>query len=52
MSDDLQRIIGAMEAKLEAALKRIARLENEFILIGTGAVGLVVAGVLKSAGVW
>lgn len=51
MSDDIQRLLGAMEARVEALLKRVGRLEGAFIIIGTAAVGLVVAALLRTAGI-
>lgn len=58
MSEELQRLLGAMEAKIEALIedikdlkeRRIGRLERAFITIGAGAIGLVAVVVLKQAG--
>jgi len=57
MSDDLQRIIGQMDANLkhlanniEEAKKRLSRVENGFIGAGLSAVGVIVAIILRSVG--
>ncbi|MEL7281335.1 MAG: hypothetical protein AAGK79_13325 [Pseudomonadota bacterium] len=51
MPEEVQRIIGALEARVDVLLKRVGRLEAAFIFIGTAAVGLIVAALLKDAGI-
>lgn len=52
MSDDLQRIIGEILARLSAVERLSARNEKWFIAIGMSAVGLVAAAVVKQLGLF
>lgn len=50
MSDEIQRLLGTLQANMEHMSRRLGRVESAFILIGASAVGLVVVAVLRSTG--
>lgn len=49
-SDDLDRIVGQLMAKVDALNARTSRIEKVFITVGGAAIALVVRYVLKDMG--
>lgn len=52
MNDELQRLIGQMQAQIEALTRRVGRQENAWITIGAAAVALIVGVLVRQAGVF
>lgn len=52
MSEDLQRLLGSMSAKIEALTKRVDRMEGAFVKLGVAAAGIVFAFLAKQAGLF
>lgn len=50
MSDDLQREIGRMQAQLETLRAQVKQLQGAAITAGAGSIGVVIAMVLRNAG--
>lgn len=50
MSEEIQRVIGELLARVQMLEKELTRVQGAFILIGASAVGLVVVLLLKQAG--